>query len=139
MTPYIPFSHPLNTHKTIQTPSSLVDSYLDSYSVSLVSVGCNYYLSFIGCSSMSLVILGLTLYMFGSDINTYGSYFRSIKHSNLIIYQFYPVVHHFPTMTLYTHGNTIPLVFCSLYDTNSDISESLKLHLIFGKVLHHFG
>ena len=48
MTLSIPFTHPINTHNTIQTPSSLVDSSLDSYAVSLVFVGFKSRLYLIG-------------------------------------------------------------------------------------------
>ena len=76
--------------------------------------------------------------MFGSDINIYGSNFKSIYHSNLLIHQFYPVAHPFPTMALYTHGDTINLVFAAPYDNIPDISEYFKPHFRIGKVLHQF-
>ena len=77
--------------------------------------------------------------MFGSDLNIYGSDFKSIYHSDLLIHQFYPVAHPFTTMALYTHVETIPLVFVSPYDNNYDISESIKPHFRIGKVLYQFG
>ena len=48
MTSSIPLTHPLNTPKTIQTPSSLVDSLLDSYAMLLISVSFNPCLFFTG-------------------------------------------------------------------------------------------
>ena len=53
MTPYIPpsipYTIPMNTLKTIQTPSSLVDSSLVSYAVLLISNGFNLvYFSLVG-------------------------------------------------------------------------------------------
>ena len=138
MTSSIPFTHPLNTPKTIQTPSSLVDSSLDSYAVSLFSVGFKVCLFFIGWLAMSLVIFGLLLHMFGSDLNIYGLDFKSIYHSYLLIYQFYPAAHHFPIMALYTHGDTIPLVFTTPCDNTSDILDYFKHHFRMGTVLHQF-
>jgi len=41
-------------------------------------------------------------------------------------------------MALYTHGDTIPLVFYSPYDNNFDISDSFHPHFKIGKVLQQF-
>ena len=51
MTSSIPFTHPLNTPKTIQTPSLVFDSLLDSYAVLLISVGFRSCLFFHGLVS----------------------------------------------------------------------------------------
>ena len=64
--PSIPSTVPLNNPKTIQIPSSLVDSSLVSYAVLLILHGLKYFLSFSGWLSMTLVIFGLILNMFGS-------------------------------------------------------------------------
>ena len=56
LTSSIPITHPLNTPKTIQTPSSLVDSLLDSYVVLLISVGFKSCLFFTGYLFMTLLI-----------------------------------------------------------------------------------
>ena len=138
MTSSIPFTHPLNTHMTIQTPSSLVDSSLYSYEVSLVSASFKCCLFFTGWLFMSLVIFLLLIHIFIYDIKIYGSDFNSIYHSDLLIHQFYPVAHPFTIMDLYNHGDTIPLVFAAPYDNNYDISESLKPHFRIRKVLHQF-
>ena len=122
MTSSIPSTIPLNTPKTIQTPSSLVNFVLVSYAVLLISNGFKSSLVFIGWLSMTLVILGLMLHMFGYDLNIYGSDLNSFHHSDLHIQQFSPVSHHFPTMTPYPHGDTIPLVFDAQYDIISNIS-----------------
>ena len=122
----IPFTHPLNTPKTIQTPSSLVDSLLDSYVVLIIFVCFKSCLFFTSCFYMKLVIFVIILHMFGSDINIYFLYFKSIYHSYLLIHQFYPVARHFFIMALYNHGDIIPLVFATPYDNNSDISESFN-------------
>ena len=42
-------------------------------------------------------------------------------------------------MDAYTRGDTIPLVFATPYDINSNISESIKPHFRIGKALHQFG
>ena len=123
MTSSIQFIHSLNTPKTIQTPSSVVDSILVSYAVLLISNGFKSCLFFTGCLSMKLVIFGLILHMFGSYINNYGSYLKSIHHSDFYTHQLFPVAQHFPTLSLYPHGDTKPLVFSSPYDNIYDISK----------------
>ena len=74
MTSSIPSTTPLNTPKTIQTPSSLADSSLVSYAVLLISNGFKSCLFSTGWLYMTLVIIGIILHMFGSFLNTYGSY-----------------------------------------------------------------
>ena len=138
ITSSIPFTHPLNTPNTIQTPSSLVDSLLDSYVMSLISVGFKSCLFFTSQLSMKLVIFGLMLHMFGSYIRIYGSYFKSIYHSYLPIHQSYPVAQPFSTIALYTHRDNTPLAFSPPYDNTFDISESLHHHFRTGKVLQQF-
>ena len=78
--------------------------------------------------SMSLLIFGILLHMFGYNINIYGLHFKSIYPLDLLIHQFYPVAHPFPTMAMYTHGETIPLVFAAPHENNYDVSKSLKPH-----------
>ena len=134
----IPFTHPLNAPNTIQTPSSLVDSLLDSYAVLLISASFKSCLFFTGWLFMALVIFGIFLHMFGFDLNIYGSYFKSIYHLDLHIHQFSAVTHLFPTMALCSHGDTIPLVLLTPYDNNSDHSESFQPRFIIGKVLQQF-
>ena len=56
MTPSIPYTIPLNNPKTIQIPSSLVDSSLVSYAVLLILHGLKYFLYLSGWLSMYLVI-----------------------------------------------------------------------------------
>ena len=68
--PSISYIIPMNNPKTIQIPSSLVDSSLVSYAVIFILHGLKSFLSFSGWLSMSLVIFGLILNMFGSDLNT---------------------------------------------------------------------
>ena len=136
--PSIPSTIPLNTPKTIQTPSSQVDSSLVSYALLLILNGFKSCLFLIGWLYMILVIIVIILHMFGSDINIYDSDFKSIYHSDLLIHQFYPVAQHFPTIALYTHGDTIPMVFSTPYDNNYDISKFLLPHFRIGKVLHQF-
>ena len=78
ITSSIPSTIPLNTPNTIQTSSSLVDSSLESYAMSLVYVGFKSCLFFTGWLSMTLVIFGILLHMFGYVLNIYGSDFKSI-------------------------------------------------------------
>ena len=114
----IPYTIPLNTPKTIQTPSSLVDSSLVSYAMLLISNNFKSYLFFIGWLYMKLVIIVLILPMYGFFLNTYGSYLNSI-------HQFSLVAQPFSTLALYIHGDIKPLVFLAQYDNIYDISESI--------------
>ena len=84
--PSIPFSIALNNPKTIQIPSSLVDSSLVSYAVIFILHDLKSFLTFSGWLSMSLVIYGLILNMFGSVLNTYGSDLMPIHHSDFYTY-----------------------------------------------------
>ena len=80
--PPIPYNTALNTANTIQTPSSLVDSSSVSYVVLLISNGlisCHFFTSWL---SMTLVIIGLILNMFGSILNSYGSDIMPFHHSD---------------------------------------------------------
>ena len=117
--PYIPLNNP----KTVQIPSSLVDSSLVSYAVIFILHGLKSLLYFIGWLSMSLVIFGLILNMFGSVLNTYGSDLKPIHHSYFYTYQFSPVAHNFPNLALYPHGATEAFVFAVPYANISDISD----------------
>ena len=139
MTSSIPSTMHFNTPKTIQSPSSLVDSSLVSYAMFHISNGFKSWLFFTGWLSMTLVIIGIILHMFLFFINTYGSYLKSIHHSYFYIHQFSLVAQPFPTLALYPHRDTIPLVFSTPYDNISDISHYIHPYLIFGKVLYQFG
>ena len=133
MTPFIPPSIPstipINTPNTIQISGSLVDSSLVSYAVLLILHALNYCLNFIGWLSMTLVIIGMILHMFGYIINTHSSYINSIHHSYFYTHQFSLVAHSFPSLTLYPHGVTEAFVFYIPYNIFSDISEFLSLIL----------
>ena len=126
--PYIPSTIPMNNTKTIQIPRSLVDSSLVSYVVIFILHGLKSFLYFIGWLSMSLVIFGLILNMFGSVLNTYCSDLKPIHHSYFYTYQFYPVVHNFPSLALYPHGATKSFVLSVQYYNVSDISEFYQPH-----------
>ena len=125
MTPFIPPSIPstipLNTPKTIQIPSSLVDFALVSYVVLLILHGLKSLLSFTSWFSMTLVIFGLILHIFGSFINTYGTYFKYIYHSDFYTHHFSQVAHTFPSLAPYPHRDTKDLVFVVPYDNISDL------------------
>ena len=138
MTLSIPFTNPMNTPKTIQTPSSLVDSSLVSYAVLLISNGFKSCLFFTSWLSMTLFIIGIILHMFGFFLNTYGSDLNSILHLDFYTHQFSLVAHPFPNMSLYPHGDTIPLVLSTPYDNSYDVSGSFHPHLIIGKVIQQF-
>ena len=103
---YIPSTIPMNNPKTIQIPSSLVDSSLVSYEVVLIVHGLKSCLSLSGCLSITLVIFGLILNIFLSVLNTYGSDIMPIQHSDFYTYQFSPVAHSFPSLALYPHVGT---------------------------------
>ena len=119
--PSITSTIPLNTPKTIQTPSPLIDSSLVSYAVLLISNGFKSCLFFTGCLYMTLFVIGIILHMFGSFLNTYGLYLKSIHHSYFYIHHFSPVAHHFPTLSLYPHRDIERLVFAILYYNIYDI------------------
>ena len=137
--PSIPYTIPLNSSKTIQIPSSLVDSSLVSYAMLLILHGLNSFLSFTGYLSMTLVIFGLILHIFGYVINIYGSYLNSINDSYFYTHQFSPVAHTFLSLALYPHGVTESFFFVVPYANFSDISEFFQIPIISGKVLHHIG
>ena len=84
--PSIPSTIAMNNPKTIQIPSSLVDSSLASYAVILILHDLKSFLTFSGLLSMNLVICGIILNMFGSILNTYGSYLMPIHHSDFYTY-----------------------------------------------------
>ena len=84
--PSIPYTIPLNSPKTIQIPSSLVDSSLVSYAVIFILHGLKPFLSFSGWLSMSLLIFGLILNIFGFVLNTYCSDINPIHH--LVFYTY---------------------------------------------------
>ena len=120
--PSIPSTIPLNNPKTIQIPSSLVDSSLVSYAMLLILHGLKSCLYFSGWLSMTLFIFGMILNMFGSILNTYGSDLKPIHHSYFYAYQVSPVVHNFPSLALYPHGATEAFVFAVPYANFSYIS-----------------
>ena len=88
MPPSISSTIPLKNPKTIQIPSSLIDSSLVSYAVIFILHGLKSFLNFSGWLSMSLIIYGLILNMFGSILTTYYSYLMPIHHSDFYTYQF---------------------------------------------------
>ena len=135
----IPSTIPMNIPKTIQTPSSLVDSSLVSYALLLISDGFKSCIYFTGWLYMTLVIIGLILHMFSSVTKAYGSDLNYVHHSYFYTHQFSPVAHTFPSLSLYPHGDTEPFVFVVTYDYIYDISKYFHPHIISGKVLHHIG
>ena len=139
MTHIIPPTIPMNNPKTIQIPSSLVDSSLVSYAVIFILHGLKSFLSFSGWLSMKLVIFGLILNMFGFVLKTYGSDLMSIHHSDFYTYQFSPVAHNFPSLALYPHGAIEAFVLAIPYANFSDISEFYKPHIRSIHVLQHIG
>ena len=85
---HVPSTIRMNTPKTIQIPSSLVDSSLVSYVVLLILHGLKSFLYFSVWLSMNLVIFGLILHMFESVLNMHGSDLKSIHHSYFYTHQF---------------------------------------------------
>ena len=88
---------------------------------------------------MTLVIIGIILHIFGYVLRTYGSNLKSIHHSYFYTHQFSLAAQPFPTLALYPHGDTKPLVFNVPYDNIYDISEYFQPHIIFWKFLHQVG
>ena len=104
--PSIPSTIPLNNPKTIQIPSSLVDSSLVSYAMIFILHGLKSFLYFTVLLSVALVIFGMILNIFGYVLNTYGSYLMSTHHSYFYTYQFSLVAHSFRNLSLYPCGYT---------------------------------
>ena len=121
MSPSIPSTIPMNTSKTMQTPSSLVYSSLVSYAMLLISNGFKSCIFFTSWLYMNLVVIGIILHMFGYVLITYGSDLKSIHHSYFYTHQFFPVAHTFSSLAPYPHANTNPLVFSIPYDNISDL------------------
>ena len=88
---------------------------------------------------MSLEFMGLLLHMYGPDITTYGSNFKSPYHPSSLNCQCDLVAHSFPTMETFALGDTIPLIFSAVYDLYSDISKPHDIWYRFMKVLHQIG
>ena len=101
--------------------------------------GLKSFLSFSGWLSMSLVIFGMILNMFGYFLNTYGLDLMPIHHSYFYTYQFSLVAHNFPSLARYPHGAIEAFVLAIPYANISDISEFYQPHIISGKVLHQIG
>ena len=115
--PSISSTIPRNNTKTIQSPTSLVDSSLVSYAVILILHGLKSFLYFSGWLFMTLVIFVLILNIFGSVINTNVSDLMAIDHTDLYTYQFSPVAHNFPSLAVYPHGATEAFVLVVPYAT----------------------
>ena len=88
----------------------------------LVLHGLNSCIFFNGWLSMTLLIFGMILHMFGYFLNTYGSDLKSIHHSYFYTYQFSLVAHSFPSLALYPHGVIEAFVFSVPYANFYDIS-----------------
>ena len=105
----------------------------------LILHGLKSCLYFTGWLSMTLVIFGLILHMFGYILNNYVSYIKSIHFSYFYTHQFSPAAHTLPSLALYPHGVIITFVFSVPYDNISDISNFYQPHIRYGKVLHQIG
>ena len=101
--------------------------------------GLKSFLSFSGWLSMYLVIFGMILNMFGYVLNTYGSDLMPIHHSNFYTYQFSPIAHNFPSLSLYPHGAIESFVLIVPYANIYDISEFYQPHIRYIQVIHHIG
>ena len=73
------------------------------------------------------------------DLTTYGSNLKSPYHPSSLNCQCDLVAHSFPTMHPFVHGDTIPLIFYSLYEFYFDISYPRDPFYIFMKVLQQIG
>ena len=121
MPPSIPSTIALNNPKTLQITTSLVDSSLVSYEVIFILHDLKPFLTFSGWLSMTLVIYGLILNIFGYFLNTYVSDIIPIHHSDFYTYQFSTVPHSFPSLSLYPHGAIEAFVLDFQYDYICDI------------------
>ena len=80
--------------------------------------------------------MGLFFHIYGHDLTTYGSMFKSLDHPSSLNCECDLVSHSSPTMDRFAHGDTINLIFYTVYDIYSDISETHEIFYRVMKVLH---
>ena len=83
--------------------------------------------------------MGPCFHISGLYLTTYVSSFNSPYHPSSLSFQCYLVAHSSPTMDPFAHGDTIPLIFSTVYDIYSDISETHEIYYRFMKAIHQIG
>ena len=83
--------------------------------------------------------MALLFHIYILYLTKYVSNFKSLGHPSSLNCQCDLVSHSFPTMGLFSHEDTIPMIFYALYDLYYDISEPHEFFYKFMKVLHQIG
>ena len=83
--------------------------------------------------------MGLLLHMFGISFTTHGSNLKSPDPPGWLNFNCDVVAHSSLPMDPFTHGDTIPLIFYTMHEIYSDISEPRELFYRVVKVLHQIG
>ena len=107
--------------------------------MSLVYVVFVYCMSFIGWIDILLAIMELFFHMYGIDFTTHGSNLKSLDPPGSLNCQCDLVSNSSPTMDPFAHGDTITLLFSSLYEFYSDILDPCDIRYKVMKVLHEIG
>ena len=97
------------------------------------------YMSFIGWKSMTLAFMGLIFHISGISFTTHGSNLKSTNALGSLNCQGDLVAHSSLSMDPFSHGDTITLIFYSIYEIYSDISQPHDIFYILMKVLHQAG
>ena len=99
-------------------------------------MSCMY---FIGWKYISFSFIRLLFHMFGLSFTIHGSNLKSLDLPGSLNCNCDLVAHSSIAMDPFAHGDTIPLIFSSMYDIYSDISEPHELCYKFMKVLRQIG
>ena len=80
--------------------------------------------------------MGNFFHIYGPDLTTYVSNFKSQDHPSSLNCQCDLVSHSSPTMDPFGHGDTVPLIFSYVYDIYSYISDAHEIFYRVMKVIH---
>ena len=97
--------------------------------MSLVYVSFMYCMSLISWKDMELDFMGLFFHIYGLDLTTHDSSFKSPDPPGSLNCQCDLVAHSSPTMDPFAHGDTIPMIFSAVYEIYSDISETNEIYI----------
>ena len=136
------FPQPFDSQKTQQPSSSVVgksQNCLVSNAMSLVYVAFMSCMYFIGWKTIPLAFMGLQFHMTGISFTTHGSNLNSPDLPGLLNCNCDLVAHSSLPMDPFAHGDTITMIFYTLYDIYSDISEPHEICYRVVKVLRKIG